>query len=331
MKTDEQAAPASAWSQGVLAATLGSDHPLLPVAIDACRREAGDGFAQWAAHLRRFLTFIAADGRDPDFVDPGQVARYLDRLAPVGYLRGYTVLSRFYASAVRRGLIRTDPMPDVPATPSPLASRRLSKAHLRALLRATADLRTDPTRGLTAHRDFALLLLAAWRLRTPDQLAALRWGDADLGGSSLRLGRDIESLPQVILDALAGLRDALAFLDVEVVPDDAILCGLHPSVRRSWLGDERDLLAPLTKSGIYVVVKKAFKRAGLYQPRRPMAQAAFLSWLAVDDPRALGDLLANETTAQPARIPMRHREPVGRPVPSSPSAPSPSSRQRIAA
>jgi integrase/recombinase XerD len=209
--------------------------------------------------LLQFGAFVAHRGLDALAVEHAQLGAFVGELAngqagtppaAATLRRKAACLRSFYGHLHRSGMIERNPAIE-------LRGPRLGKRRPKSLTRQEIQRLLAQPRGTnpTALRDRALLeLLCACGLRASETIALELVRDLDLDAATLRAdtGGDRERLVPIAGSALPAIHDYLERGRPLMVREPE-----RPRVLVNWRGD------PLTRQGIYKIVQRHARTAGL--------------------------------------------------------------------
>lgn len=289
-------------------------NPLLPAALAATRDPVHARVL--VAGLRALDAALREAGRSALEVDRAWLETWLETSScPNRRARRVEALRRVYRHAVALGLRSDDPTVGMHwNSPNVRCERRLTQDEARRVVLACRQPTTRTFSRIVACRDLVLVGLGLWLACDAEQVRELRWGDVGLGNeATFRLPGDDNrrAMPTSVAGLFVEYRSALGEAGIEITNEDAVLASYHPSLQYSWLAADRDLLRPLTRSGILKAVHQRCLAAGLVSRavRRPgrrkkFAAWTYLQWLGRPNLAAVDAALADDAATR--RIPMRH-------------------------
>lgn len=216
----------------------------------------------------------------------------------------------FYEEALRRKLVAFNPFHFVKVKKGQPRDRTpsLTKAEVESVLAAIHQERGDLEFGLTARRDYALVLLLAWTAIRSIELHRLRWMDffEQRGETMARIhgkgGKDVDAtVPAKVIEALSDWRSAFeASRRFQFRPFDPVFPSLSPRHRFEVLEvGPNDPLRSTTSSRLSEVVHRRLSNVGIrgkrFRAHAMRATAATVSYAGGADIAAVSRLLRHES------------------------------------
>jgi integrase len=282
----------------VYALGLARNSRALQIAQEMVRHCRADGSAiSFSREIAAWLRFCRASGIEPLKATPIDVDRYVGTLS--NYAMGtqhlkLLVARLFYTRAIGHHWLRDNPVViprsirRIPETDTPA----LTQAQAELLLSSIAAEFDDPMVGLTAKRDYSLVLLSLRLAVRASESGDLRWGRISESNGEKRISfRRKGSKPTTMLvpadlwEVLEKWRRAYeAATGATLYPGDPIFLGVRASqLRAAGARKGQTPLPPLSRGAVYHVVATRLGDINIkgdrYGPHCLRATAAVLSYL----------------------------------------------------
>jgi integrase len=240
--------------------------------------------------VRRFAWVCWVTGRDITKLTAADISEW----AAMSNGNSRRAVLHFYREAMDLGLLDHNPAAHIPFGRRWIFSRRrITEEQARSIvevLRAKASGSGAPS--LAAARNLVIIAFGSWLGCDAQQLRQLIWADL-----RFRHGRDYvrlpwepdvwRELPLCVARVISEWRTKLESFGVGVVPEDALLPGMHPAVVGAWLAGDRSLLAPLRDSGMGKGVNDSYRAGGVTprrtgprsKGRRVLGELVWLEWI----------------------------------------------------
>ncbi len=264
--------------------------------VRGCRTE--DGVKSYAQELVAYLRWCAREGLGPLALDEDDALAYaasIDRYAQGTQNIKLLTVRLLYRRAIRRGLAMANPFEDLrlPAREPQTDTPALTRSDVEAMLSAIATDFGDPEIGLSAKRDYALVLALVRLCLRASEACALRWGRFSTHNGRTRIAFVGKGRKPAHLDLPGDLWQTLQAwkrayeraTGAALGPSDPVFLPLSPKPlveARSRRGASP--LRPIDRHSTYLMIHSRLldlgKNGDRYGPHCLRATGATLAWEA---------------------------------------------------